>query len=65
MLREYKFIREIGEKCRLLIWLKEIFYLLEIIEIDHYDFIENKVWIDLRTYNQAISKGINLEEVFF
>ena len=58
--KEYKFITKIEKLEKLLIWIKAINDLLTIIEIGNYDFIKGKIWIDLKTYNQSISEGIDL-----
>jgi len=63
--REYKFIIKIEKLEKLLKWFEAINYLLRIIEIDRYNFIKNKIWIDLKTYNQAISEGIKLGDIRF
>jgi len=63
--KEYKFITKIEKLESLLKWFEAISYLLRIIEIDNYDFIKNKIWIDLKTYNQAVSEGIDLGDIIF
>jgi len=63
--KEYKFITKIEKLESLLKWFEAINYLLRIIEINNYDFIKGKIWIDLKTYNQAVSEGIDLGDIRF
>lgn len=62
---EYKFIAKIKEIGKLLNWFIIIFDLLRVIETNNYNFIKNKVWVEINDWNSAINEGIDLGEVRF
>ena len=65
MLKQYKFITKIREEGKLLNWFEAIGFLCDIIECNNYDFIKDRIWMDMKVHNELVEKEINIRGIRF